>query len=1320
MKNMITQAKSTTGNLKLFRSLIVFSVLAVNNAFAQSPPKDLMNSIVPPSPNAAALGKYGEVPVSLYTGVANISIPIYELKGNDISVPISLSYHPSGIRLDEESSWIGLGWALNAGGVITRSVAGVNDDDPNYGYLNTPAIPAKLLDFVNLTGQQAIDNGNYLYNVTLNQSDPEPDVYFYNFNGYSGKFVFDATGVPQTIPASTLRIEVNPHETPLTTFTMVTPEGVRYKFGGTGYVEKSTPEYGKYSDQYAFISKTKLHQTYNSAWYLTEIKTPGGETVSFTYTPERIYTESNYSQSRFIDFNSFILTQFSNNSTIINTIDGLRLTKINFNTSEIEFYTNTVRQDLNTVNAKALEKIIIRQNGIVLSNFVFNTSYFQSSGSGYLSKRLKLNGIQEFSADLTQSKPAYLFTYDETVMSPRNSFSQDHWGFYNGKSNPCLIPDINSKQKEIIKSAAIFDNQTGAYLLQDAANTNFVTISDKNKTIRFTGADREPQFPAMRALSLTKIVYPTGGYTNFTYEPHDYKLPAPIYVYKALIKEANANSITLNTQTTDVNLVQEIQNISNADPNKPYYATVDIGFSALPYMQQLKLCPLVKPKIYFQDLTTGVTIINFQGIGTAPSPTVDPAAGSEYSMEAIGSGWTIYDVKLNPTHAYRLFAEMYPCDQLPPDPYYSSIKLSLSIPTTQIQAYNGAGGGLRISMIESGGNASASLVKKFVYKKFGEVNAISSGVLGQVPVYMELNQTANTGITTKTYESKVSAFKKASDNNLFSATATYTPVMAIYSGSRYVLGQTSGNAIGYTEVQEWICDNVNATAATGGKIIHKFTSFNDNPDVNPTLLGLCFTGGINPFVSKADPQALDLERQYTPFANPVSYDYKRGLVTDEEYRNSADVVVRKVHYTYNPVDELNNLRIIEGIKVVDLTQRGDGGHDLIYAKYSHRAAWNYLSQKTETTYDLSGASGSTVTTIYQYDNPLHMQPTVVSTILEDAGTNSQHVLKTSLRYPQDYTFNGTLSGSAAALKTLVDKHMISVPIEQVKLSARGSVSRYIDGQITIYKMNGTAVVKDKDYNLKFNGSTIYQDLITYTPASINTSGQFIYDSHYEQFNSYNRYDTSNNLLEITDRKITTCLIREPNTGNVWAQVKNCNYAGTAYSSFEHTTPSTFTNWSYNVAGITTSGSQSGLKAFNLSGNPINTIQALINTQKYKVSFWRKVSGGATFSVKASGVTVTLRTGPQRNGWQYYEGIFTGATTVQITGDATIDDLRLYPQNAQMISYTYKDGVGQTSQCNENNQYTFWDYDDLNRLKLTKDQDGNILKKNEYQYQYIQN
>lgn len=90
-------------------------------------PSQIIQSV--PSPTAVNLGTYGAVPVSHYTGTPNISIPIYELKGKSITLPISLTYHPAGIRPEIHPSPTGLGWTLQAGGVITRTIIGNAPDE---------------------------------------------------------------------------------------------------------------------------------------------------------------------------------------------------------------------------------------------------------------------------------------------------------------------------------------------------------------------------------------------------------------------------------------------------------------------------------------------------------------------------------------------------------------------------------------------------------------------------------------------------------------------------------------------------------------------------------------------------------------------------------------------------------------------------------------------------------------------------------------------------------------------------------------------------------------------------------------------------------------------------------------------------------------------------------------------------------------------------------------------------------------------------------------------------------------------------------------
>ena len=67
------------------------------------------NEVIPPSPDAANLGKYVEVPVSLYTGRPQMNVPIWTVQEGLISIPISIDYGFGGIKVSEIASWVGLG-----------------------------------------------------------------------------------------------------------------------------------------------------------------------------------------------------------------------------------------------------------------------------------------------------------------------------------------------------------------------------------------------------------------------------------------------------------------------------------------------------------------------------------------------------------------------------------------------------------------------------------------------------------------------------------------------------------------------------------------------------------------------------------------------------------------------------------------------------------------------------------------------------------------------------------------------------------------------------------------------------------------------------------------------------------------------------------------------------------------------------------------------------------------------------------------------------------------------------------------------------------
>ena len=64
--------------------------------------------------------------VNLATGDFVYTIPLMEVPGPEGGFPVVLSYH-AGIGLNQDATWVGLGWSLNCG-AINRMVNGYPDD----------------------------------------------------------------------------------------------------------------------------------------------------------------------------------------------------------------------------------------------------------------------------------------------------------------------------------------------------------------------------------------------------------------------------------------------------------------------------------------------------------------------------------------------------------------------------------------------------------------------------------------------------------------------------------------------------------------------------------------------------------------------------------------------------------------------------------------------------------------------------------------------------------------------------------------------------------------------------------------------------------------------------------------------------------------------------------------------------------------------------------------------------------------------------------------------------------------------------------------
>jgi hypothetical protein len=482
------------------------------------------------SPNAASLGKFVDNPVNYHTGIPQINIPIYTIKEGSLELPISLSYHAGGVKVAETASWVGTGWALNAGGVITRTVRGIPDEAVN----TSVGRNGHFKDFgfsTYMVGTEEYVNGvpNTINSTNLvNQlDDGEPDLFFFNFNGHSGKFYFNDDRTPVLVSANEdLKIDYYFQlpatassflQTNIQGFCITVADGTKYYFGKT---QPDPPSQGVYPVEISFpftLSNGASSDRVVSSWFLSKVESADkSSAINLIYDSEQF---SSYSWSFFkVKFSLGTAEDSKGYELIKMYTNGIRLSKIVFSNGTVSFIPETApRQDLSngynsntgyteTANteARALKQIVIQNNNRVLKRFSFNTSYFldnQTSAptgtyAGTLisdSKRLKLDSVVEIGGSGGLLNP-YVFGYYSNFLPRRLSYAIDHWGFYNG-----------------------------------AANTDFMPAYSVNTYDIYPGANRDSAWPYMENGALIKITYPTGGSDDFTFEPNQARVNTTKY-----------------------------------------------------------------------------------------------------------------------------------------------------------------------------------------------------------------------------------------------------------------------------------------------------------------------------------------------------------------------------------------------------------------------------------------------------------------------------------------------------------------------------------------------------------------------------------------------------------------------------------------------------------------------------------------------------------------------------------------------------------------------------------------------------------------------
>ncbi|MDI9312854.1 MAG: RHS repeat protein [Limnohabitans sp.] len=401
--------------------LIIGLVCCSINSIAQTNENASINKIFPVSPQAASLGQYGEIPIDLCTGKINYTIPIYTIKVGDFEYPIQLSYNYNGYRPEDIPSNVGYGWSINTSGYISTQVRGLCDFSAR-GYQNTAndnLIPYLTGRWYNqLSPSQAIERTKlYLRLSDEGQIDNEPDKFVVNVGKLGFSFYLDENAKAFCLPKSNNTVKLGYNN--LEPFFDITDDlGNFYKFG---LVEKTENQ-----------GSSLLVDIANSGYNLTEIITKTKSSILFSYTPKYRNVRSYTNTLKRCVFNDkrppsgITGTSLQQNDSFISYN---QIKDIKFIDGRIEFlYDNNIdSQD------SRLEYIVVKNNQ---DQIVEKYQFLYSSEKKLL---LKVNKISNASTINIGE-----FDYYGEFPSETDIFSNDYWGYYNGKNNSSYLTGNHS------------------------------------------------------------------------------------------------------------------------------------------------------------------------------------------------------------------------------------------------------------------------------------------------------------------------------------------------------------------------------------------------------------------------------------------------------------------------------------------------------------------------------------------------------------------------------------------------------------------------------------------------------------------------------------------------------------------------------------------------------------------------------------------------------------------------------------------------------------------------------------------------------------
>lgn len=772
---------------KIFIIVIVFFIYNIGFSQIFKNP----NNIFPYTPETSSLLKYHETPVSNYTGVPNISIPIYTVKSGSIEVPINLSYHAGGILVSEMASTVGLGWSISTVDPITRKINGLvdengimeNNSDNIEGFLNN-----------NIDYQQNLLNLIRYPQNNQPLSDLMPDEFNLSLDGFSGSFFYNPKNKKiVTFPISDLKVDYNKSGSQIKkidTINITATNGIKYTFGGDGtetFYNTATPSSNFYGA---------------NAWKIKRIKGIDNNVINFSYLPHNIIKRTIAPQARLFPYTLHVSalacspssntginpvetdTQFSSMESLLERIETSDAT-VNF------VYSN--RLDFNDL--KKLDKIIVKnKTGQIISEKRFNYGYFEtipqaagvSDPTEDVTKRLKLLSYQECDRDGKCITTSFEY-YEENKMTQRNSYSSDHWGYYNGKLNNYGYPNVPIKYYKIMGNSVV--------------TVDGFTKDLQSDLIRIANKDVDPLYT--QTFSLKSITYPEGGKNEYIYEPNTassllYQPSDEHYFLKTkkVLNKGELFVISGSVEGDNINYSQPPTTIEN-NYTKTFVREIDLSNYDKHLNLKITRTSTFKASTFSNSLDSSYlyalfSIYYFENgikkywISDVPLDSEVTLDFHEYNSQNVPTQKVYAEIKhiywggLNSTGNISNY--IY---------FYSQVGFSWEEPDPNaIDTPIIFGGGIRIKEIKQYDNDQYKYSTKYSYTKNGNPQ-LSSGVLFDIPMYTKNNRVGRitSGSCSGTAGGYVGVGKSVED-------AIELSVNPVITGMR-----TQGKTIGYTNVE---------------------------------------------------------------------------------------------------------------------------------------------------------------------------------------------------------------------------------------------------------------------------------------------------------------------------------------------------------------------------------------------------------------------------------------------------------------------------------------------------------------------------------------